>query len=73
MIKEGKIRLEGQSEFGWIKESLSISYSGEPFSILVNPQFLRDMLEQSPSCVVGERSMKFTGSDWAHVVYMKVN
>ncbi len=72
-IKDGKIRLEGQSEFGWIKESLSIGYSGESFSILVNPQFLRDMLEQSPSCVVGERSMKFTGSDWAHVVYMKVN
>lgn len=67
-----KIVVEGKSDSGWFKEVSNIRYTGEAKSIIVHPDFLKDMLARIQSCVIGSNSMKFEGEGWQHVVWMKV-
>jgi DNA polymerase III sliding clamp (beta) subunit (PCNA family) len=71
-VKNKKVLVEGKSDTGWVKESVTMDYAGEEISFFINPQFLRGILSQSPSCVVGDKSLKFQGKDWTHIVYMRV-
>ena len=71
-IGNKKILVEGQCDSGWFKESVNLRYTGEVISIIIHPDFLKDMLSKIQSCVIGEKSMKFAGENWEHVVWMKV-
>jgi len=70
-IRDKKIIVKGQSEYGWFEEEANIRYNNAPITFYIHPDFLKEMLSATTACVVGESSIKFTGENWEHVIWLK--
>lgn len=70
-IADKKITVEGQSDCGWLKETANIRYAGEPIGVVIHPTFLNEMLSKIRHCIIGKSSIKFSGENWDHVVWLK--
>jgi DNA polymerase III sliding clamp (beta) subunit (PCNA family) len=72
-IKDKKIQIRAEGPSGWFEEQANIRYSDEPIVFMINPNFFKDIINQSSSCIVGERCLKFTGENWEHIILLRVN
>jgi DNA polymerase III sliding clamp (beta) subunit (PCNA family) len=72
-IKNKKIQIRAEGPSGWFEEQANIRYSNAPISFAINPNFFKDIINQSSSCIVGEKCLKFIGGNWEHVVMVRVN
>lgn len=71
IIANKKIIVQSQSEFGWFEEEANIRYTNTPITFSIHPDFLKEMLSTTTACIVGESSIKFTGENWEHVIWLK--
>ncbi len=75
-----EISVEGKRLFfrvkrsgAWFEEWVKIPET-DPFSTLVHPQFLQDILKLTSTCeILPGKMMKFTGENWEHVASMSVS
>jgi hypothetical protein len=65
-----KIRTEGPQ--GWYEGEMNMKYKEDPITISIHPKFLREVIGKVQTCILGERVMKFEGTNWEHVVSMSV-
>mgnify|MGYP000971985451 CR=1 FL=1 len=70
-IENKKLQVDGKSEYGWFNEKANIKYDGEPIAFVISPTFLKDMLGKECICIVGEKSIKFSGENWEHVIQLR--
>jgi DNA polymerase III sliding clamp (beta) subunit (PCNA family) len=67
-IMDNKINISSENDFGWFDEDVKIQYDDKGLGFIINPSFLKSILEQLSSCMIGERCMKFDGPNWMHVI-----
>jgi DNA polymerase III sliding clamp (beta) subunit (PCNA family) len=72
-IKDKKIQIRAEGPSGWFEEQANIRYSDNPLSFVINVNLFKDIINQSPSCIIGERCLKFTGENWEHIVMLRAN
>jgi DNA polymerase III sliding clamp (beta) subunit (PCNA family) len=69
-FEDNKLTCRGQKEVGWIEEELDIEYTGNPFKIFINPDYLTEILGRTTNVVVGEDRCLFTGDNFKHVMVL---
>jgi hypothetical protein len=71
---EGKrLFIRAKRAGSWFEEWVKIPETA-PFSTLVHPQFLQDILKLTSSCdILPGRMIKFKGENWEHVASMSVS
>lgn len=67
-IGKGKIKVSANADFGWFEETTRIKYDEDPVSFKANPEFLMDMLNQVQTCVYGDSKIRFSATNWDHVI-----
>jgi len=67
-IEANQITVMGKFDYGWFEEKADIKHDDPPLEFLVNSSFLKGMLGRMKSCIVGEQTIKFSGSNWEHVI-----
>ena len=70
-LEKNKIILSSKNVSGWVEESANIRYKEENVSFLINPIFLKEIVPKTRQCILGEKSMRFEGDGWEHVVALK--
>ena len=70
-IGNKRIKVESRSDYGWFSEERNLRYTGEPRTIIVQPEFLHEILPKLTSCIIGPNSIKFTSEEWEHVIRLK--
>lgn len=65
-----KVKIQGES--GWFEEFVELDYEGAPISFSANPLLLRDIVDKTNKCVVGERCVKFQNDEWEHVIALAI-
>lgn len=71
-IESGKVIVTAKNSFGWFEEYVDMDVeTDKAVTFCVNPEFLKSILEKSEECVVNERMIKFTGSNWLHAVALR--
>ena len=65
-----KVKIQGES--GWFEEFVELDYEGTPISFSANPLLLRDIVDKTNKCVVGERCVKFQNDEWEHVIALAI-
>jgi len=63
--------LTSKNVAGWVEESANIRYKEENVSFSINPIFLKEIVPQMRSCILGKASMRFEGDSWEHIVALK--
>lgn len=66
-----KLTVRGQSDSGWIEETVNARYKGEEKSFAINPYLLRDVGVELKKCILSEDRIKFVGDNWEYVGILK--
>jgi DNA polymerase III sliding clamp (beta) subunit (PCNA family) len=62
------LKLRSQSEQGWFEEEIRIRYKSTPFSILIRPYALKNILSESLKCTISkDERIQFRCNDWTYV------
>lgn len=68
-IKNKKLIIRGEGDYGWFEEETRCPYKGkEEITFAVSPIFLYDILSHLRHCIVGENALKFEGDNYEHTV-----
>ena len=70
-LKENKIELKSKSETGWFKESANVKYDDDPVSFATTPHLLRDILNETHTCILCEDRLKFEVDEWTYVTTLR--
>lgn len=68
LIKDGFMLIKSESNVGnWYKQKEKIDYSGTPFSFMVTPILLHDIVSLQRTCTIGSKLIKFEGDGWIYI------
>lgn len=67
-----KLIVKGQSDTGWIEETVNARYKGGDRIFAISPYLLRDVGVELKQCVLGEDKIKFEGENWVYIGMLKV-
>lgn len=70
-IAEGKITVRGESDMGYVEESVKTNYKGRGINVNVHPECLMQILEHLNDVVIGESTLLFEGDNFKHVVKLQ--
>ncbi len=71
ILKKNRVVVKAKNDSGWFEESVNMEYSEEPFSFLIIPYLLRDILKEGSTCTVGNTMLQFEGSGWKYASVLK--
>ena len=66
-ITNGSITIRSQSDSGWFEEKAKIKYEGDDLEFDVAPYLLKNIIEETKECIVGENALSFQGGDWVYI------
>ena len=69
-IKDQRIKILAENEYGWFEEEARVKYDGEPVRFSVGVEFLVALFNKLKNCVIGSDKIGFRGENWKHVVAM---
>lgn len=72
-LKGNKLLVEGKNEYGWSKEQTTVKYSGKQAQFAITPMLLKNIINRSNTCLLGEEKIKFEGDDWEYIASLKSN
>ncbi len=72
-LKKNRVMVKARNDSGGFEESVNMKYSEEPFSFLILPYLLQDILKEGNSCTVGDTMLQFEGAGWKYVSVLKAN
>lgn len=72
-LQKGKIVFRSESEVGWFEEETPIKYSGSTLTFKIALYILREILNHTKECIVGETMIKFEGEDWIYAGLLSKN
>lgn len=68
----GSIRITGESESGWYKESLNVKYEGPPLQFRIPSKLLANLTTMSNSCEVSEKVLRVETEQFTYVTVLDV-
>lgn len=71
MHSNQSITVSAQYDGGKFSEDMRCRGAAEEAEFTIHPKFLSSALSSGTKCVLGTRSVKFSGADWEHVVSLK--
>jgi hypothetical protein len=71
ILKKNRVIAKAQNDSGWFEEAVNMKYSEDPFSFLIIPHLLRDILKEGSSCTVGDKMLQFEGAGWKYASTLK--
>ena len=71
ILKKNRVTVKAQNDSGWFEEAVNIKYTEDPFSFLIIPYLLRDILKEGNSCTVGDKMLQFEGAGWKYASVLK--
>jgi hypothetical protein len=74
-FKSGTLTCRSECSSGWIERKVKkIKYTGKDFSFLINPLFLRQIIELSPTMLLEESGSRalFTSKNFHHLIALPV-
>ncbi len=66
-----QLTVRGESDSGWVEETVPARYKGEKKVFAINPYLLRDVGIELRQCVLSNDRIKFTGDNWEYVSILK--
>jgi hypothetical protein len=70
-MRPNQVTVSAQCDGARFSEVVRCEGAAEAAEFSIHPKFLASALESGTRCVLGERSVKFSGKDWEHVVALK--
>lgn len=70
-IENKKMKVNAKGNYGWLQEETNIKYKDKKIEFMINPEFLKQV--KTGKCIIGERSIKFIGENWEHLVILVSN
>ncbi len=67
LVEDGKMIIRGEGESGWYEEQISTKLK-DNISFKINPSFLVEIIGKTKKCIAGEKTLRFEGDGWEHVV-----
>lgn len=67
-IGDNKLSVKASQERNWIEKSIDFSYESEPFSFIINPIFLGNVLNVATAFAKNEKLAQFTAPNFYHVL-----
>jgi DNA polymerase III sliding clamp (beta) subunit (PCNA family) len=64
--KRSRLYVKARNETSWFDEWVKLEGENE-FSIMINPEFLIDILKRTTNCELSDVKLKFATEDWVHV------
>lgn len=71
-MRPNQITISAQYDGGKFSEVARCEGAVDGIEFVIHPKFLSAALESGTRCVLGENRVKFSGTDWDHVVALKV-
>jgi DNA polymerase III sliding clamp (beta) subunit (PCNA family) len=71
ILKKNRVVVKAANDAGEFEESVNMKYTEEPFSFLIIPYLLRDILKEGNSCTVGDKMLQFEGAGWKYASVLK--
>jgi hypothetical protein len=71
-IENKRLKIRAEGEASWCEEESNMGYKGNPINFTINPHLMKLILSQTRKCTFTDRSLKFTGENWTHVVSLIV-
>jgi len=73
LLKGNKLKVKGKNEYGWMEETAKVKYEGKKASFWITPYLLKNILDRTNECSLGEERIKFEGEDWEYVAVLREN
>ena len=73
VIADNRVKLKSKSLTGWLEEEINMKFTDSPISFDITPYLLREILEETLTCVICEDRLKFEGAGWVYVTILKSN
>lgn len=71
-LNDKRLMIRAEADAGWFEETVNLSYTGDPVTIGIHPNMLRQIVQQTNTAVLGQQSIKFQGPNWSHVIALIV-
>jgi len=72
LIENNLIKIKGTSDAGWYKETAKVKYDAkEPIKILVNPNLLKNVLNETHIGIHNGNLIKFSADNWQYVAALQ--
>ena len=72
-MRPNQVTVSAQCEGGSFSEVVRCDGAADGAQFSIHPKFLTAALRSGTRCVLGPRSVKFSGEDWEHVVALKAS
>ncbi len=69
-IKDGRVRISADNEYGWFEEESRVKYDGDPVKFAVGIEFMISLVGKLQNCIIGDDKIGFRGENWQHIVAM---
>lgn len=66
-LSSGKMKVVGNGELGWYRETCAIEYDGKPVAFTIYPKLLIEVARRGQSMVLGDRKLKIEGPRWVWI------
>ncbi len=70
-INENQLVVKTQSDFSQFTEDLNMKHDGKPIIFKVTTGFMRSILAETLTCIVGGNFLKFYGINWTYIVALR--
>lgn len=70
-IANNRVKVRANSPTGWIEEEANVKYSDSPITFLITPYLLKDILLQTQTCSISEKSVVFEGGNWKYLAILR--
>jgi DNA polymerase III sliding clamp (beta) subunit (PCNA family) len=67
-IGDKRLKIRAEGEASWCEEEINMGYKGNVLNFTINPHLMKLILAQTRNCTFTDRTLKFTGENWTHVV-----
>lgn len=71
ILKKNRVTVKARNDSGGFEESVNMKYKDDPFSFLIIPYLLQDILKEGNTCTVGDKMLQFEGAGWKYVSVLK--
>ncbi len=70
-LKNGKIFVKGEGDFGGYSESMDLKYNGPPQMFKVSPKLLIELSKRHTKCLVGDGTFVVNGEKWVYIAWLR--
>lgn len=70
-LQNKRLKVSSESDSGWFEEEMNFKYDGDSVTFAITPYLLKDILEETSACILGENRLKFEGEGWEYLSMLK--